>query len=561
MLQKRNKLRRRGNVAAADTVAEKINQLIVSNQKSKLSKLQDATPKQLWAAIKPRADNARNSHPLLSDSDAVNNFFASVCFDPSVTAITVPQSSACIIPDTDLYPFEVERMLSSIKPTASGYDRIPSWFLRSCSFELADIVCVIFQRSFSTSVVPLSWRTAIVSPIPKTPNPANLSDYRPISVTPILSRIAEKMVVRRWLRPSMSQEMLLDQYAFKPTGSTTCALVHFVHHATQMLEGNSYIRCLLIDFSKAFDTIDHQLLIEKLGLLPIPQTILQWIVSFLSHRSQVTRCGQFPSSIARINRSIVQGSGLGPSLYIAFKSDLKTRSVINSLFKFADDCTLLVPEQTDISIKDEFDAIKLWAKNNKMLINMLKTKEIVLHRPSPRGFVFPTPIDGIEIVREAKLLGLYFNDSISVASHVNYVLKSCSQRVYLIKQLRHQGLSLDHLTTVFYALIISRILYAAPAYSSLITAHDRSRLDCFLNKMFRFGVTNKRMDINALFNDVDLTLFKKCCKQEHCLHHLLPPIKINSIYTRKRGHSYTLPICKRDIYRNSFIPRCLFNIV
>ena len=79
--------------------------------------------------------------------------------------------------------------------------------------------------------------------------------------------------------------------------------------------------------------------------------------------------------------------------------------------------------------------------------------------------------------------------------------------------------------------------------------------------MFRFGVTNKRMDINALFNNVDLTLFKKCCKLEHCLRHLLPPIKINSINTRKRGHSYTLPICKRDIYRNSFIPRCLFNIV
>jgi hypothetical protein len=89
------------------------------------------------------------------------------------------------------------------------------------------------HRSFATGTVSHCWRTAIVSPIHKTGNPASPSNYRHISVTPILSRFGEKMVVGRWLRPAMPQDMLLDQYAFKPTESTTCALVHFTHHVTR----------------------------------------------------------------------------------------------------------------------------------------------------------------------------------------------------------------------------------------------------------------------------------------------------------------------------------------
>ena len=91
---------------------------------------------------------------------------------------------------------------------------------------------------------------AVISPVPKIPNPSTLSDFRPISVTPILSRILERYVVSHWLRPAISVEQLADQFGFRPTGSTTCALVYFMHYVTKMLETSSYVRCLLIDFSK-----------------------------------------------------------------------------------------------------------------------------------------------------------------------------------------------------------------------------------------------------------------------------------------------------------------------
>ena len=175
-----------------------------------------------------------------------------------------------------------------------------------------------------------------------------LGDFRPISVTPILSRLVEKLIVQKYLRPAISNELIKDQFAFRPTGSTTNALVYFMHQVTLLLENNSYVRCLLVDFSKAFDCVDHFILIEKLCKLNVPSCILNWIISFLTSRCQVTNLNGTYSSLQPINMGVVQGFGLGPTLYSIMESDLTTLSICNCLFKYADDTNLLVPENTDV---------------------------------------------------------------------------------------------------------------------------------------------------------------------------------------------------------------------
>ena len=97
--------------------------------------------------------------------------------------------------------------------------------LKQCSYELSSIVATIFNKSFQTGTVPVDCLTAVVTPVPKIPHPTGLTDYRPISVTPILSRVTEKIVVRQWLRPAITADMLTDQFGCRPTGSTTSALV------------------------------------------------------------------------------------------------------------------------------------------------------------------------------------------------------------------------------------------------------------------------------------------------------------------------------------------------
>ena len=108
-----------------------------------------------------------------------------------------------------LTEFQVESCLRRIKKTSPGIDNIPAWVFRACSFELANIDTHIFNCSFSTGVIPSSWRTAIVTPIPKVSKPAAFADYRPISVMPLLSRLAERIVVTDWLRPALSPSLFV----------------------------------------------------------------------------------------------------------------------------------------------------------------------------------------------------------------------------------------------------------------------------------------------------------------------------------------------------------------
>lgn len=560
LLKTRNKLRRKGNFKEADKLADKINGVISSAHSRNLAKLSQATAKEMWAAVKPRSQQPIYNR-ILTDPNVVNSFFSSVCFDKDAFPVVI---SGCFSNDCDysidlIEPYEVEIMLRTLKRTSTGIDKIPVWLFRSCSFEIAEIVAHIFNISIRSGTVPSNWRTATVTPISKCPNPISLSDFRPISVTPILSRIAERLIVNRWLRPSIPQESIEDQYAFKPTGSTTCALIHLVHYISLMLENNSYVRCLTIDFSKAFDTVDHNILADKLIQCNPPYNVIKWIYSFLNNRSQITKIGQSYSSVNKINRGIVQGSAIGPSLYIVMKSDLKSKSKTNKLLKFADDANLLVPEFTDIDIKDEFDAILAWARINKMTLNMNKTKELVFHRPSPFKFLSPIPLCDIEVVREAKLLGVYFSDTFSMESHVNYILKICTQRSYLLKLLSKQGLSVLHLHTVFHALVMSRILYAVSSFHNFLSVTQVERIESFLKRMFRYGFSKQLYVFRSIVHEIDATLFEKVIRQTHCLHHLLPSVKPSfHMGLRPKGHPYSLPLCKFNMHRYSFISRCLF---
>jgi len=117
--------------------------------------------------------------------------------------------------------------------------------------------------------------------------------------------------------------------AFKPSGSTTAALIHFADKPTKVLKTINYVRCLMIDFSKAFDTVDHVLLFNKLVQLDLPSYVINWICSFLSNISQQCKVNGQLSNMTNIGLSIVQGSGIGPTLYIVMKSDLHVVSRTN----------------------------------------------------------------------------------------------------------------------------------------------------------------------------------------------------------------------------------------
>ena len=174
---------------------------------------------------------------------------------------------------------------------------------------------------------PSSWLKALVTPVPKKTPPIGFSYL--IYVTPIMSRVTERLLVHKYLLPALPPDQLLDQFAYKPTGSTTAALVAITHHVTPLLESSYYVKCILIDYSKAFDSINHPILFQKLLQLNIPPNVLLWIINFISSRTQaVSSFGQI-SGWLPITQSIIQGSVIGPYLYMIYASDLRTLSPYN----------------------------------------------------------------------------------------------------------------------------------------------------------------------------------------------------------------------------------------
>jgi len=138
------------------------------------------------------------------------------------------------------------------------------------------------------------------------------------------------------------------------------------------------------------------------------------------------------SEICSITRGIIQGSGLGITLYLVMESDLHPKSVVNLLLKYADDTNLLVPENTDVELADELRHVIQWEDDNKMIIKQSKTKEIVFRRPSPRRLhMYPT-VNGLQLLTCTKLLGVWIQDNLKVDMHADYilVLSLCSQRIF-----------------------------------------------------------------------------------------------------------------------------------
>ena len=128
-------------------------------------------------------------------------------------------------------------------------------------------------------------RQAYIQPVPKVPAPTTHADFRPISITPVLTRIFEKIIVRRYIYPALLAPpptlTFHDQFAFRPTGSTTAALVSILHAITSLLTANSYVIVIALDFSKAFDTVRHSAVLQKLAQLDIPDHIFNWISDYL----------------------------------------------------------------------------------------------------------------------------------------------------------------------------------------------------------------------------------------------------------------------------------------
>ena len=252
---------------------------------------------------------------------------------------------------------------------------------------------------------------------------------------------------------------LSNQFAYRPSSSTTAALCAILSHISDLLVDHPHVFFITFDYSKAFDTLRHTSVASKLSLLDIPYCIYNWILDYLSNRTHRTSFLGKLSEPATITASIVQGSVLGPTLFNLNSGDLSPISAHNCYFKYADDAYLIVPASNVSSIPDELAHHSSWAAQCNLKLNQAKTAEIVFTR---KGQKPPILNPGVTRSDSIKILGVTFDSRLNFSEHLDSVVTKCSQSLFALRLMRQHGMPQHTLETVFKATTTSKLLYASP---------------------------------------------------------------------------------------------------
>ncbi|KAI3358148.1 hypothetical protein L3Q82_003149 [Scortum barcoo] len=417
----------------------------------------------LWQGIQAITDYKPAPRSCESDITLLNNlnkFFAR--FEEQNT--TCPQKTPPPSHDQPLClsAVSVKRTLSAINTRkAAGPDNIPGSVLKDCAEELKDVFTDIFNTSLRQAIVPSGFKAATIIPVPKKSSPSCFNDYRPVALTPIIMKCFERLVLSHikstlppaWTRTSSHTEQNDPQ------------TMQFALPSTQRspiwTRQDSYVRMLFIDFSSAFNTIIPQQLICKLDKLGLSTSLCNWLLDFLSQRPQAVRVGNNISSSITLSTGAPQGCVLSPLLFTLLTHDCTPTHSSNHLVKFADDTTLvgLITKGDETHYRKEVQLLTRWCKDNNLLLNVSKTKEIVVSFQRGHTQHHPLTIDGaaVERVSSTKFLGVHISDDLSWTTNTASLAKKAQQRLYFLRKLKRASAPPPIMTT-FYRGTIESIL-------------------------------------------------------------------------------------------------------
>ena len=341
-------------------------------------------------------------------------------------------------------PQECEDKLVNLKQNKStGPDGIPPFILKSSAEVISHPLCSVINSSINTASFPAGWKHAHVKPLFKSGDKSLFSNYRPISLLPVLSKTLEH-VVRKQLLCHLNESRLLYplQSGFRSGYSTTTTLLHCCNDWYLALDHGLMVGVLFLDVAKAFDTLDHRLLMHKLQALNISSQASEWIQSYLSDRTQSTVIGDSQSNLLAIPSGVPQGTVLGPTLFSLFINDLPQAICDGTTILFADDTTIYVIGN-DISAinKSLCSSLHLadeWLQTNHLSLNINKTKTMLIRSSRKKNVPsLSVHLHGslIEQVSVFKFLGVYLNDTLTWSNHIEEVSVKVSRNIALLRRL------------------------------------------------------------------------------------------------------------------------------
>ena len=398
----------------------------------------------------------------LERANALNDYFATSFSKPSNHPIFQQTGPPIIFTEGNL-----EAALARLNSNSSpGPDKIPMFFWVNIRKTIGPHLLKLFNIFINSGFVPLEWRKALVFPLYKnTGKPYELSSYRPISLCCSLSKIFEKMLLLL-IQDDIERRALISdsQHGFRKRHSTVTNLLLTYDYVLECLDRNQPVDVIYLDFRKAFDKISHELLLRKLFQLKFAPSIVNWISSFLTDRTQSVIINGLASQPVSVPSGVPQGSLIGPLLFVLYLNDLFNVRIKSKLIAYADDTKLFGAVSKDNNLSEDLAFIEQWCVQNAMELNVLKCAVLHFGHQNPK---FSYQLNGlsIPIVPYYKDLGVLVDSRFSFHEHISSVSKKCFVLARIISR-SFTFKSPPFLAKIFKAYVLPLIMYALPFFSS-----------------------------------------------------------------------------------------------
>ena len=408
-----------------------------------------------------------------STSDNSNTHFTHFLRNPTFSFQSVTENEIC----------EVIKCLNS--KNSCGSDGISSKLIKYIIEELSMPLTVIINQIFTTGIFPDNLKTAKIHPLLKAGDPLIATNYRPISLLTSISKIFEKIIFNQLTNYLSLNKILTDsQYGFRKNHSTQSAALELIDRLMISMDKGKTPLAIILDFSKAFDTLDHEILLYKLKYYGIKDKALFLFRNYLTNKRQYTELGVVKSNI---KTGVPQGSILGPLLFLLYINDIADITKYLKTIIYADDTTFIadldnIPKnEQERKINSELQIINLWLKSNKVSLNCKKSKFIVLYIP-PRKTVIPELIidnEKICCVDEFNFLGLTITQHLSWKKHIDKISNKISKIIGVLNKLKFI-IPDQILLTIYNSLILPHLNYCI-----LVWGYDSKRLYKLQKKALR----------------------------------------------------------------------------
>ena len=424
-------------------------------------------------------------------------------------------------------------------------------FLKCNPVVIIPILTYIINLSLSTLKVPHGWKRAEVIPLFKDGSKTDPSNYRPISVLPAASKILEKCVHKQVYSYLTECEVLSKaQFGFRKVHSTTTCILNLLDYLYKCMDNGKLVGVVFLDLKKAFDTVDHDILLKKLYKYGLSVNAVDWFSSYLKGRVQTVKANGKISRELETKCGVPQGSVLGPLLFILYINDLEEYLVDFRIGLYADDTALYYSgdtiEDIMLTLQDEMGTVGHWLRANKLSLNVKKTKFVIFGTrfktsklPRLSLSIFGEEIEQVTVM---KYLGVMLDNNLNFTDHVEYLGKKATQKLGAIAKVR-KCIGRSTTLTLYKSMVLPHFDYCDIVYMNT-SVYNLNRLQYIQNSACRI----------ILLADKDTRIAD--------MHR---DLKLEMLYTRRKVHLSNFN--HRNVYpeiettiSNMYIPLSSLNV-